>query len=75
MLAPSIANPENSWSIARPRQTAETMPQGTPISVAIAIEKRVRNSVGSARSHSACVTGRCRKIDWPRLPRASSFNQ
>jgi hypothetical protein len=33
MLAPSIANPENAWSIARPRQTAETMPQGTPIKV------------------------------------------
>ena len=75
MLAPSIAKPENTWSTARPRQTAEAMPQGTPISAAMAIEKSVRKSVGSARSRSACVTGRCRKIDWPRLPCASSFSQ
>ena len=75
MLAPSIANPENAWSTALLRQTAAAMPQGTPISIAMIIENSVRKNVGSARSSSACVTGRCRKIDWPRLPRASSPSQ
>jgi hypothetical protein len=58
-----------------PRQTAAMMPQGTPISVAMTIEKRVRKKVGSARSSNACVTGRCKKIDWPRLPWTSSASQ
>jgi hypothetical protein len=58
-----------------PRHTAATIPQGTPISVAMTIEKSVRKKVGSARSSNACVTGRCRKIDWPRLPWASSPSQ
>ena len=75
MLAPSIAKPENTWSTGLPRHTAATMPQGTPITVAMTIENSVRKNVGSARSASACVTGRCRKIDWPRLPRASSPSQ
>ena len=75
MLAPSIANPEKAWSTQLLRQTAATMPQGTPISTARDIANSVRKNVGSARSRSACVTGRCRKIDCPRLPCASSRSQ
>ena len=37
--------------------------------------KVARKKVGSARSASAWVTGRCRKIDWPRLPCATSLIQ
>lgn len=75
MLAPSIAMPVKSWSTTRPRNTAETMPQGTPISAAMATAISASSVVGSARSHSACVTGRCRKIEVPRLPCSTSRSQ
>jgi hypothetical protein len=75
MLAPSIATPVKNWSTMRPRNTADTMPQGSPINAAIATAISASSVVGSARSISACVTGRCRKIDWPRLPCSTSRSQ
>jgi hypothetical protein len=75
MLAPSIAMPVNSWSTTRPRNTADTMPHGTPMSAAMATAISASSVVGSERSHSACVTGRCRKIEVPRLPCSTSRSQ
>ena len=72
MLAPSMARVLTHWSIQRPRQTAEAMPQGTPISMARLTEKIASQAVGSARSSNTCVTGICKKIDCPRLPLSTS---
>ena len=40
------------------------------ISTATKSPENIRTSVGSARSHSACVTGRSRKYERPRSPRS-----
>ena len=47
-----------------------TIPEGTPISTATNSPPAIRTSVGSVRSHSACVTGRSRKYERPRSPRS-----
>ena len=54
--------------MVRPRNTADTTPQGTPMQVAIKTAINASKVVGSARSHKAWVTGRCRKMESPRLP-------
>ncbi len=44
------------------------MPDGTPMTTATNSEVSVSTMVGSARSHSAVVTGRSRKYERPRSP-------
>ena len=55
----------STWSTRLPRFTADSTPIGTPISVASAAASTVSCSVSGARSASACVTLRPRKIDSP----------
>ena len=68
-LAPSIAKPVNDLvdrpCRARPPRRCRRARRSA---------RRWRSRTASGRTsarrapHSACVTGRCRKIDWPRLP-------
>ena len=70
MLAPASRAPLKTWSIALPRHTADDDAAGTPISAAIAIENSVEEEGRLGALGERLVTGRCRKIDWPRLPRS-----
>jgi len=48
-------------SHAEPRCAAAMVPDGTPMATATKSEQSMSTSVGSARSHSARLTGRSRK--------------
>jgi hypothetical protein len=57
-------------SSAEPGWAPATIPAGTPIATATRSAESVSTSVGSARSQSVVVTGRLRKYECPRSPRA-----